>query len=252
MVSPSIAKRGLAAALDAVLPPLCMACREPVDAPGRLCAGCWREMDFIVDPLCDSCGLPFSHDLGEGILCPACIAAPPAFARARAALRYGDMARRLIAGFKYADRIHLAPFLAAWLARPGEALLAGADLLVPAPLHRRRLIARRFNQSAMLARELSARCGAPASMSALVRHRATPPQAGLDRARRARNVTGAFRVPPAARAEVAGRRIVLIDDVLTTGATAEACARALRRAGAARVDVLTIARVAPTDHVGSA
>lgn len=237
--------RAAAAVLDIVLPPLCMACREPVSAPGRLCGPCWGQADFIAPPQCATCGLPFDYDLGPGAVCAPCAAAPPAFDRARAVLRYGDVARRLVAGFKYADRTHLAVWLAAWLARAGAALLDDADLLVPVPLHRRRLVVRRFNQSAMLARALSKACGAAAPVGALVRHRATPAQAGLDRARRARNVAGAFRVPAGERAGLAGRRVVLVDDVLTTGATAQACARVLRRAGAARIDVLTLARVVP-------
>lgn len=238
------AARGGRAALDFLLPPLCMACREPVDAPGRLCAECWRGVDFIDEPLCDSCGLPFEYDTGPGAVCPACAASPPRFARARAAMLYGDTARRLAAGFKYADRCHLAPALASWLMRPGRALLSEAELLVPVPLHRWRLLARRFNQSAMLALALSRLCRAPAAPLALLRRRATPPQQGLNRNRRMSNVAGAFVVPPGARAGVRGRRVVLIDDVYTTGATANACARALLRAGAARVDVLTLARVA--------
>ena len=235
------AARGARAALDFLLPPLCMACREPVDAPGRLCADCWSGVDFIDEPLCDSCGLPFDYDIGSGAVCPSCAASPPRFARARAAMRYGETARRLAAGFKYADRCHLAPALASWLMRPGRALLAEADLLVPVPLHRWRLLARRFNQSAMLALALSRLCGAPAAPRALVRRRATPPQQGLSRRQRMKNVAGAFVAAPGAG--VKGRRVVLIDDVYTTGATANACARALLRAGAARVDVLALARV---------
>ena len=256
-------RRRFARALDLVLPHLCMACREPVDAPGRLCAACWSAVDFIVDPMCDSCGLPFDYAIGPGAVCGACARAEPAFDRARAAMRYGDVARRLVAGFKYADRLHLAPALAQWLARAAAPLLDGAGstespdalpnvssdvlpevLIVPTPLHRRRLVARRFNQSAMLAQGLARLCGVPVALDALERRRATPPQAAArSAARRRRNVAGAFRVPPHRRALVDGRRILLVDDVLTTGATVEACARALRAAGAARVDAATLARV---------
>lgn len=247
MPLPSTLRRGLDTALDIVLPPLCMACRTPVDAVGRLCAECWGAVDFIAAPYCETCGLPFPYDVGEEALCARCAASPPHFERARAAVRYGDVARRVVAGFKYGDRLHLVPALAAWLERAGGVLLADADLLVPVPLHRRRLFARRFNQAAMLALALSGRCGVPAAVSALVRHRSTPTQTGLDRAQRARNVRGAFLVPEKERTAVANGRIVLIDDVMTTGATADACARALSRAGARRIDVLTLARVAATE-----
>lgn len=240
-------RRRFATALDLVLPHLCMACREPVDGPGRLCAACWSAVDFIVDPMCDSCGLPFDYAIGPGAVCGACARAAPAFDRARAAMRYGDVARRLVAGFKYADRLHLAPALAQWLARAAAPLLDGAGspgLIVPTPLHRRRLVARRFNQSAMLAQGLARLSGVPVALDALERRRATPPQAALrSAAGRRRNVAGAFRVPPHRRALVEGRIILLVDDVLTTGATVEACARALRAAGAARVDATTLARV---------
>lgn len=247
MLLPSTLRRCFGAALDVVLPPLCMACRTPVDARGLLCPECWGGVDFIAAPYCETCGSPFPYDEGEGAICARCAASPPHFERARAAMRYDTVARRIVAGFKYADRLHLVPALAAWLARSGDVLLAEADLLVPVPLHRRRLFARRFNQSAVLALALSRRSGVPAAVGALVRHRATPSQTGLNRAQRARNVGGAFRVPEKERTTVADSRIVLVDDVLTTGATADACARTLLRAGARRVDVLTLARVPTTE-----
>ena len=202
-----------------------------------------RPSIFIVPPFCPSCGAPFAYDPGADAVCAACAIASPGYDRARAVLRYGETARRLVAGLKYADRLHLTPTLSEWLWRCGAELLADAELLVPVPLHRRRLIARRFNQSALLALGVSRRSGVPAAPDMLVRHRATPAQAGLSRSRRARNVRGAFHVPPALRAGLAERRILLVDDVVTTGATAAACARVLRRAGAARIDVLSLARV---------
>lgn len=231
--------------LDLLLPPHCLACRGPADAPGRLCPACWAAVDFIAAPVCSACGLPLDFDLGPDALCGGCAADTPAFDQARAVMRYGDVARRLVVGFKHADRTHLAPTLATWLSRVGGDLLEQADLLVPVPLHRRRQVARRFNQSAMLAHAVARKTGMPVATGALRRRRQTSSQAGLNRAQRRTNVSGAFEVP--ARAQIAGRRVVLVDDVMTTGATVDACAKALRRAGADHIAVLTLARVVFSD-----
>ena len=233
--------------LDLLLPPHCLACRGPADGPGRLCPTCWAEVDFIAPPVCVRCGLPLDYDLGAEALCGACAADPPAFDRARAVMRYGDVARRLVVGFKHADRTHLAPALGRWLARAGAALIETADILVPVPLHRRRLIGRGFNQSALLAQCLARHTGLAVATDALRRRRATPSQAGLTRAQRRNNVAGAFEGPPHRRPLIEGRRVLLIDDVLTTGATVDTCAATLRRAGADQVDVLTLARVVLSD-----
>jgi ComF family protein len=237
----------LAGALDVVLPPHCMACRAPVEGPGRLCAECWAGADFIAPPFCAACGLPFDYDPGAGAVCGGCAGEPPAFDRARSVLRYATVARRLVVGLKHRDRTHLAPALGTWLARTGVELVAEAELVVPVPLHRARLIARRFNQAALLARALARKAGLEAVADALVRRKPTRPQAGLTRAQRRLNVAGAFAVPARRRALIEGRRVVLVDDVLTTGATVGACSRALRRGGAAHIDVLTLARVVRTD-----
>ena len=229
-------------AVDLALPPLCPACREPVVGQA-LCADCWSKLNFIARPYCERLGIPFAYDPGPGLLSMQAIADPPAYGRARAAVRYDDIARTLVHAFKYGDRLDLAPTLGRWMARAGLELTAEADAIVPVPLHWRRLWARRFNQSAMLADVVAKDCGRPVAYDALRRVKATAQQVGLTRAQRAENIQGAFRVPASARATVAGRRLVLVDDVLTTGATAEGCARALLRAGAASVDVLTFARV---------
>jgi ComF family protein len=188
-------------------------------------------------------GIPFTYDPGPGLLSMEATAAPPAYDRARAAVRYDDVARALVHRFKYGDRLDLAPMMGRWMARAGRELTAGADALVPVPLHWRRLWARRFNQSAALAKTIGSIAGVPVLTGALKRVRATQQQVGLSKAERADNVQGAFRVPPERKAEVAGRRLVLVDDVLTSGATVDTCARALLRAGAAHVDVLVFARV---------
>jgi ComF family protein len=171
------------------------------------------------------------------------IADPPSYQRARAAVRYDDTARALVHAFKYGDRLDLAPMLGNWMMRAGHELLDGADALVPVPLHWTRLWTRRFNQAAALASAISKISHVPVAHDPLRRVKATAQQVGLSRKDRASNVQGAFRVPPAAKAEVAGRRLILVDDVLTSGATSDACARALLRAGAAQVDVLVFARV---------
>ena len=228
--------------LNAALPPLCPACRMLVHDAG-LCAQCWGQLAFIAPPYCPRLGIPFACDPGPGILSMQAIADPPAYGRARAAVRYDDVARKLVHAFKYGDRLDLAPTLGRWMARAGHELLGEADALVPVPLHWRRLWTRRFNQSAALATEISSAGNLPVAHAALKRVKATAQQVGLSRSERAANVQGAFRVPPGARAEVAGRRVVLIDDVLTSGATLDACARALLRAGAAQVDALVFARV---------
>ena len=228
--------------LDAFLPPLCLACAGPVQQSGQLCAGCWKDVRFIAAPLCACCGAPFELAMPEGTLCGACLAEPPPFGRARAALSYEGVGRDLVLGFKMADRTFYAPAFADWLARAGATLLAEADVLVPVPLHRWRLLSRRFNQAALMAHALSRRSGLPVLPDALVRVRATPSQASLRAADRVANVRGAFAARGRARSKLEGRRVVLIDDVLTTGATASACARALLKAGAKSVDVLTLAR----------
>ena len=234
----------MAAALDLVMPPRCMACGVEVDRAGALCAPCWGRVSFIAAPHCACCGLPFDYDPGgEAALCGACIAKPPRFDRCRSVFAYDETTRPLILGFKHGDRTDNAPGLAQWLARAGGELLRDVDLIVPVPLHRWRLFRRRFNQSALLAAHLGRLSGRVVAPDLLVRRRATARQGGLTRKGRARNVAGAFTPHPAHAGQINGARILLIDDVFTTGATVGECARVLRRAGAVRVDVLTLARV---------
>ena len=231
--------------LDLVLPPVCMACRRPVDRPHGLCGACWARLQPIERPYCERLGIPFGFDLGEGALSAEAIATPPVFDRARAAVLYEDVARDLVHGLKYHDRTELVKLIGRMTARAGRDLYPGADLIVPMPLHRRRLWTRKFNQAALIAREVGRISGLPVETMALIRVKATRPQVGLNERERAENVRGAFRVATAHRAVVEGKRVVLVDDVLTTGATVSAATRALKRAGAVRVDVLTFARVAP-------
>jgi ComF family protein len=210
---------------------------------GGLCAGCWSKLRFIARPFCERLGIPFTYDPGPGLLSLEAISDPPAYGRARAVAHYDEVAASLVRALKYGDRLDLAPTLGRWMAAAGRELIAEADVLAPVPLHWRRLWARRFNQSAALAKAIGGCAGVPVAYDLVTRVKATSQQVGLSRSERAANVQGAFKVAAEARPRVAGRRIVLVDDVLTSGATAEACARALLRAGAAAVDVLVFARV---------
>ncbi len=231
------------AALDLLLPPVCLTCDRPVAAQGQVCATCFRQAAFIPEPCCFACGVPFAHPLqgGAARLCPGCQAHPPPWGQARAALRYDAQAKRILLPFKHADRPELAAALAPMMARAGAALLRRADVLVPVPLHRRRLFARRYNQSALLARALSRLAGVPVLVDALRRVRPTAPLGDLGAAQRAAAVDGVFALRPGR--SVAGRHVLLIDDVMTSGATAAACTLVLLAAGAAAVDVLAAARV---------
>lgn len=227
--------------VDLLLPPRCPACRQIVDNNGRFCLACWTGLTFITDPVCAGCGAPFDIDRGPAARCGACLATPPRFAAARAALAYSGSARTVLLGFKHGDRQHLVDIMAPQLVRAGRDWLGPDTVLVPVPLHRGRLWQRGFNQAALLARAVSRRTGSPVVVDALVRIRPTRSSRGLGRRARADNVRGAFRV--ARPAAVAGRDIVIVDDVYTTGATVEACTRMLLRRGARSVRVLTWARV---------
>jgi len=230
-------------ALNAVLPPRCLACGEPVADPGTLCAPCWSGLSFIAPPVCAACGYPFAYEEAAGALCGACSRERPAYHRARAALIYDQASRGLILALKHGDRTDSAPSLARWIGGAARELLGAADMIAPVPLHRWRLLARRYNQSALLAHALARGTGLPCVADLLVRRRRTPSQGGLTARQRRDNVRGAFAVHPARADALAGKRVVLVDDVLTTGATAESCARALVRGGAAAVEVATLARV---------
>lgn len=204
-------------------------------------------MKLLEKPWCAVMGTPFLYDMGEGFLSAEAIANPPPFGRARAAASYTGVARRMVQALKYNDQPDLAPWMAGWMLRAGAELIADADVAVPVPLHRRRFFWRKYNQSAELGRAVAGRAGLDFAPGAVIRVKPTRQQVGLGLRAREDNVRGAFLVPPGAELFVDGRRILVIDDVYTTGATVSAVTRALKRAGAERVDVLTFARVLPGD-----
>ena len=236
------ARAALRLALDFALPPRCPACGTVTADPHRFCLACWSALTFLGDPCCDCCGLPFDFDGGEGAHCGRCLADPPRFDRLRAAVSYGEVARRVALKLKYSGRPGVAETLATLMARhlsPGD----NEALLVPVPLHRWRIWKRGYNQSAIIAAFLSRRTGIPCAPDLLRRVKATPPLRGLGRRERAETMRGAFQVPAEHKEKLRGRHLILVDDVFTSGATAGACAKSLKRAGAARVDVLCWARV---------
>jgi ComF family protein len=229
--------------LDAVFSPQCASCHALVASHGQLCADCWSDASFITAPFCATCDVPFEFEQGAGTVCLACLEHPPSYRRARAPMAYDDIARKLVLSFKHGDRLDPAAAYMRLMMRVGQPLLADADLVVPVPLHWSRLLKRRYNQSAILAQLLAKEAGKAYAPEVLIRQRRTPSQASLDRAHRRNNVKGAFVVPVKYGLRVKGKAVLLVDDVLTTGATVENCAQTLYKAGATTVDVLTLARV---------
>jgi ComF family protein len=230
-----------------LFPPVCAGCKRQVSEPGALCGGCWSKLRFLEKPWCTVMGTPFAHDMGDNFLSAEAIADPPPFERARAAVAYLGVARQLVQGLKYNDRTDLAPWMARWMLRAGAELVAEADIVVPVPLHWRRFLLRHFNQSAELARAVAALARLPFEPAAVRRVKMTRRQVGLSASERADNVRAAFKVPSRHDISVRGRRVLLVDDVYTTGATVSAVTKALRKGGAKAVDVLTFARVLPGD-----
>lgn len=229
--------------IDLVLPPTCSRCGTQVLDAQTLCGGCWSTMTFLRDPQCDACGHPFDYEVAERALCGACVREQPPFQKARAALLYDDHSRELVLGFKHADKTERAKLFAKWMLAAGHDVVTAADVIVPVPLHWTRLFQRRYNQAALLAHGLGRLSGNEVLADALVRKRKTPSQGRLGRLARARNVQGAFIINPRRQTELQDKRILLIDDVMTTGSTLNACTKILLRGGVEKVDVLTLARV---------
>lgn len=235
---------------DLFLPPICLRCHAPNSAHGVLCAACWQGINFITPPLCDRLGLPLPYASGDEVpLSSMALRYPPVYRRARAVARFDGVMRDLVHGLKYADRHEAVNLLGRMLRSAGAELLRDADVLMPVPLHRARLWKRRYNQAAILAGRLSAATAVPLDVSALRRIRPTPSQVGLSRGKRHQNVAAAFAVASGALPRVRGKRILLIDDVITTGSTLDACARVLKDAGAAEVDCLALALVVDEEQL---
>ena len=240
-----LAASSLRYSADLILPPVCVSCGTLTTHHNLLCPKCWASLYLITPPFCDRLGIPLPGYEGDGRhISVQAVANPPVFSRARAAAHYSGIMRRLIVRFKFEDKHEPLPLFVRLMREAGRELLDGADLMAPVPLHRLRLLQRRFNQSALLAKGIGRATGVPVEVMALRRMRRTEAQVGLDQEARRENVAKAFGVHPRRQKFIAGKRIVLIDDVITTGSTANACATALLAAGAAQVDLLAIALVA--------
>ena len=242
MQSLKLAQSAVHRIVDFALPPRCSGCGAITLDDHSFCLTCWQALTFLGEPCCTRCGYPFEYESGLEPECGACLADPPAFDRLRAAVAYGEIARKVVLKLKYSGRPGVAETLAHFMQRHVVDEDASA-LLIPVPLHRWRIWKRGYNQSALIASALAKRTGLEAQLDLLKRVRATPPLKGLSRRERALAVSGAFRPSPRAKAVMAARTVVLIDDVFTSGATANACAKTLKRAGAARVNIICWARV---------
>lgn len=237
-------KRATNTALNLILPPRCISCSSVVGEVGALCSSCWSEIDFITSPLCVTCGFPLEPDAGKDSICGHCIAEEPKYDIGRSVFCYDEHSKSLITGFKYSDKLHAVRRFSAWMVRAaGDEITRQAELIVPVPLHWRRLFARRYNQSALLAKAISSQTGIKCEMQALMRKKNTPPQASLTRKERFKNIKGAFALNPGLKGLIKDKTILLIDDVTTTGATLNECAKILKKGGADKVFVLTLARI---------
>lgn len=232
--------------LNFLLPPRCLLCYERSTDPQGICFKCWQSLDFICDPYCQLCGSPFEFKVEENLVCAPCLDDAPSFDRARSSVVYTTTSRHILMGFKHGDMLQVAKILARWMGHTGAEFLKEADLIVSVPLHPLRLIWRQYNQAAILVNELAKIANKPRQNEILKRCRYTPSQGKKTLKERQKNIKAAFKVNPKYNEAVQGKRILLVDDVLTTGATVEECSKVLKKAGARSVDVLTFARVTPS------
>ena len=238
-----VAKSLLVQAMDTVLPPRCVISGKLVDRQGMIAPQIWADMDFITDPQCEKCGIPFGFEAEAGTQCALCLDRPPPFTSARAALKYNDASRDLILGFKHADQTHAVVAFMPWLEKSGAGMLKDADYIIPVPLHRWRLLMRRYNQAAIMAHKLSEKTKIPRLADAIKRTRSTKSQGHLKPLERHKNVKRAFEIAPKHIEKLRGKTVILIDDVYTTGATVKECTKTLLKSGAKDVHILTLARV---------
>lgn len=232
--------------INFILPPRCIVTGDIVDTQGMVSGSVWGKLNFISSPYCNCCGFPFDYDLdslGEGNLCAVCLKYPPIYDKARSALVYDDASRDIILGYKHGDQTYALPTFLPWLERAGADLFDGVDYIMPVPLHPFRLLRRRFNQSGLMAQILGKERRLDCLVDGLKRIRATPVQGFLERSERKKNVKNAFRVSDKYTQSLKGKNILLIDDVLTTGATISECTKELKRHGVNEVRILTLARV---------
>ncbi len=229
--------------VDVILPPRCPISGDIVSSQGAISSKSWGKLDFIASPLCAVCGIPLDFEVEDNLKCISCIDNPPPFKSARSVFKYGDVSRDLILGFKHGDKTHLVSSFTPFLEQAGREMLEKADYLLPVPLHTKRFIARRYNQAALIAEDLSKSTSVPHLPMAMKRTRSTPPQGHLTSDERIKNVQKAFEVNQKYHNLLKGSSVILIDDVYTTGATIRECSKVLLKHGVAEVNVLTIARV---------
>ena len=228
--------------LDIVYPPHCISCGVDIDKNGNVCAKCWGDISFITDPQCNVCGFPFDFEMQEGSICAGCTKNMPHFSKARAVFLYDDSSYRMITSFKYNDRVENRLAYARWMVRAGAGMLHEADLIIPVPLHFFKLIMRQYNQAALLAHELAKIVDKQVLANAITRKKYTKTQAVFSHKGRFKNIKGAFQINPKYQNLIANKKILLVDDVITTGATANECAKILLKSGAGRVELLTLAK----------